>query len=146
MEYKTLRYPGHVAIMRPIRDLGLLSNDPIEVNGAKVKPRDFFIAAVSPKLTKPQGKDLVALLVEVTGTRGGKRAGTRWRLVDRYDEARGVSAMMRTTGYSLSITALMQLDGRIATPGVYAPEECVPAAHYIAELARRGIAIQESAL
>ena len=24
MEYKTLRYPGHVAIMRPIRELGLL--------------------------------------------------------------------------------------------------------------------------
>ena len=26
MEYKTLRYPGHVAIMRPIRELGLLDN------------------------------------------------------------------------------------------------------------------------
>jgi len=25
MEYKTLRYPGHVAIMRPIREMGLLS-------------------------------------------------------------------------------------------------------------------------
>lgn len=144
MEYKTLRYPGHVAIMKPIRDLGLLSNEPIEVNGAKVKPRDFFIAAVSPKLTKPQAKDLVALLVEVTGTKGGEKAGTRWQLVDKYDEARGVSAMMRTTGYSLSITALMQLDGRIGKPGVYAPEECVPAAGYVEELAKRGIVIEET--
>ena len=36
MEYKTLRYPGHVAIMRPIRELGLLGNEPIEVKGQKV--------------------------------------------------------------------------------------------------------------
>src|SRR5512142_572429 len=54
MEYKTLRYPGHAAIMRPIRDLGLLSNEPIKVDGVKVSPRAAFIAAVSPKLTKPE--------------------------------------------------------------------------------------------
>ena len=61
MEYKTLRYPGHVAIMRPIRELGLLDNKPVEVKGQPVVPRDLFIAAVSPRLHKPKGKDLVAL-------------------------------------------------------------------------------------
>jgi len=146
MEYKTLRYPGHAAIMRPIRDLGLLSNEPIDVNGFKVRPRAAFIAAVSPRLTKPQGKDLVALRVDVVGTKDGMRAGTRWQLVDKQDERLGVSSMMRTTGYSLSVTALMQLDGRIAKAGVYAPDECVPAASYVAELAQRGILIEETAL
>jgi lysine 6-dehydrogenase len=146
MEYKTLRYPGHVAIMKPIRDLGLIDNTPIAVNGSghKVTPRQVFIAAVSPKLTKPQGKDLVALRVEVRGIKGGKAAGTRWQLVDKYDEQRHVSAMMRTTGYSLAITGIMQVDGRIAKPGVYVPDECVPAAPYIAELAKRGVMIVES--
>ena len=33
MEYKTLRYPGHAAIMRPIREMGLLSLDPVRVRG-----------------------------------------------------------------------------------------------------------------
>ncbi len=144
MEYKTLRYPGHVAIMRPIRELGLLDTRPVAVDGVEVSPRDVFIAAVSPKLTKPQGKDLVALRVEVKGSKGGKPAGTRWQLVDRYDEAHHVSAMMRTTGYSLSITGIMQVDGRIAKKGVRVPDECVPAAPYIAELAKRGVLIQES--
>ena len=51
MEYKTLRYPGHVAIMRPIRELGLLGNEPIDVKGKKVVPRDLFIAAVHPGCT-----------------------------------------------------------------------------------------------
>ena len=56
MEYKTLRYPGHVAIMRPIRELGLLDNTPVEVKGKSVVPRDVFIAAVHPKLHKPHGQ------------------------------------------------------------------------------------------
>ena len=73
MEYKTLRYPGHVAIMRPIRQLGLLSNEPILVKGQPVVPRDLFIAAATPTLRKPDGHDLVALRVVVSGTRNGNR-------------------------------------------------------------------------
>src|SRR5256884_6235837 len=39
MEYKTLRYPGHVAIMRPIRDLGLLDFTPVKLKGKELGPR-----------------------------------------------------------------------------------------------------------
>jgi lysine 6-dehydrogenase len=140
MEYKTLRYPGHVAIMRPIRELGLLSMDPVKVRGTKVVPRDAFIAAVSPKLSKPDGRDLVALRVEVTG-----RAGRQvvWELLDYYDEATGISAMMRTTGYSLAITGVMQVDGRVSAAGVYTPDEAVPFQPYVDELQRRGVEIRE---
>ena len=142
MEYKTLRYPGHAAIMKAIRDLGLLELQPIKVRGKEVVPRDVFIASVSPKLTKPEGRDLVALRVEV---RGGGRDGRHvaWQLLDYFDEARGISAMMRTTGYSLAITGLMQVDGRIAAPGVHTPDETVPFGEYLNELARRGVEIRE---
>lgn len=148
MEYKTLRYPGHVAIMKPIRDLGLIDATPIQVEGAaeKVSPRKMFIAAAGPKITKPQGRDLVALRIDVRGKKSGRKAGTRWQLVDRFDENAGVSSMMRTTGYSLAITGVMQCDGRIGKPGVYVPDECVPADAYVAGLAKRGIVIEESAL
>src|SRR5437660_8020944 len=110
MEYKTLRYPGHVAIMRPIRELGLLDITPIKVKGKEIVPRDAFIATVSPKLNKPQGRDLVALRVDVHG-RNGQRAA--WQMLDYYDEARGISAMMRTTGYSLAVTGLRRVEGGI---------------------------------
>jgi len=144
MEYKTLRYPGHAAILRPIRELGLLATEPVEVDGCRVRPREVFIAAVGPRLTRPQGRDLIALQVEVRGKKDGRPSGTRWQMVDRYDEKNGVTAMMRTTGYSLSITGLMQLDGRIAAAGVHTPDECVPAAPYVEELAKRGIVIEET--
>jgi lysine 6-dehydrogenase len=144
MEYKTLRYPGHVAIMKPIRELGLLGTEPVRVNGTEVRPRDAFIAIVSPKLTKQRGHDLIALLVDVRGKKGGRPSGTRWRMVDRYDEKNDVTSMMRTTGYSLAITGLMQLDGRISAAGVHTPDESVPAGPYVAELAKRGITIEET--
>ena len=140
MEYKTLRYPGHVAIMQAIRDLGLLDTKPVMVKGRAVVPRAVFIAAVSPRLTQPEGRDLVALRVVVTGTSGQRAA---WELLDYYDEATGISAMMRTTGYSLSITGLMQVNGRIATKGVQTPDLAVPYQAYVDELAKRGVNIRE---
>ena len=142
MEYKTLRYPGHVAIMRPVRDLGLLAVKPVTVKGTKIVPRDAFIATVSPTLTKPNAPDLVALRVEVTG-RGGRRVA--WQLLDYADEKTGISAMMRTTGYSLAITGLMQVDGRISATGAHTPDEAVPFKPYVEELKKRGVEIREVA-
>jgi lysine 6-dehydrogenase len=144
MEYKTLRYPGHAALMENIRDIGLLSNEPIDVKGTKVIPRDVFIAIVGPRLTKLKGRDLVALRIVVNGTKDGDAASRSFELVDRYDETHDVSAMMRTTGYSLSITGLMQARGMVTPPGVHTPDECIPAVTYIAELRKRGIVIKES--
>src|SRR2546423_1784537 len=140
MEYKTLRYPGHMAIMRVIRQLGLLSLDPVKVKDNAVIPRDAFIATVSPQLTKPNSRDLVALRVEVTGKDGRRVA---WQLLDYYDEAHGISAMMRTTGFSLAITGLMQADSRINVSGVYTPDEAVPFRHYVEDLKQRGVMIRE---
>ena len=140
MEYKTLRYPGHAALMKAIGELGLIELTPLDVKGRAVVPRDVFIAAVSPKLSKPGQRDLVALRVEVHGRSGQQIA---WQLLDYFDEARGISAMMRTTGYSLAVTGLMQVDGRIKTFGVHTPDEAVPFADYVGELAARRIEIRE---
>jgi len=143
MEYKTLRYPGHAAIMEAIRELGLLELAPIDVKGTKVVPRDVAVAAMGPRLRKPGGKDLVALRVEVQGTVAGAPKTFTWELVDRYDEATGITAMMRTTGYSLSITGQMQVRGEVASAGVLTPDEAMPPTRYIEELKQRGVEIQE---
>lgn len=144
MEYKTLRYPGHAEIMESIRELGLLDVEPIDVKGIRVAPRDVFLAAVGPKLFRPNGKDLLALRVIVRGTKGGKPVERRYDLVDRYDETHGISAMMRTTGYSLSITGQMQARGQVGPAGVWTPDECIPAEAYIDELRARGIELREA--
>ena len=144
MEYKTLRYPGHAQLMEAVREMGLLELDPVDVKGMKVVPRDAFIATVGPKLTKPEGKDLVALRVTVEGKKSGKSQTISFELVDRYDEKHGISAMMRTTGYSLSITGQMQARREVGPAGVHTPDECMPPKKYIDELGKRGIEIRET--
>lgn len=144
MEYKTLRYPGHAELMRAIRELGLLDLTPIKVKGQDVVPRDAFIAAVSPKLTKPEGRDLVALRVIVSGTRNGEPKTTRFDLVDYYDQENGISAMMRTTGYSLAITGLVQARKQVIRFGVTTPDEGMPYDRYVTALGERGVDIRES--
>lgn len=143
MEYKTLRYPGHAKHMEAIRDLGMLDLEPIDVKGVKVAPRDVFMAVAGPRLKKDPrtSPDLVALRVEVVGVKDGANLRLRWDLLDRFDPETGITAMMRTTGYSLAITGALQAAGDVE-PGVWTPDEGVPAEAYIQALAQRGIDIR----
>lgn len=142
MEYKTLRYPGHAAVMRAISDLGLLDPTPVEVAGCRVAPRDVFVAVAGARLTKPEGRDLVALRVEATGWKGNRRVRHLWECLDRYDEPSGISAMARTTGFSLSVVGLLLARRAVTEIGVRTPDEIIPADVTIVELAKRGIRIE----
>lgn len=143
LEYKTLRYPGHAKIMEAIRELGLIDAAPVDVKGQQVSPRDVAIAQMHPRLFKRDSPDLVALRVVVKGTKGGKPQTHTFELVDRYDAAHGISAMMRTTGYSLSITGQLQALGEVKPAGVHTPDECMPGERYVTELGKRGVLIRQ---
>jgi lysine 6-dehydrogenase len=143
MEYKTLRYPGHARIMEAIRELGLLELTPVDVKGMKVVPRDLVVSAMGPRLTKPDAYDLVAMRVVAEGKKGGRPKTIGYELVDYYDKKADISAMERSTGYSLSITGQMQARGEIGKAGVFTPDEAIPAEKYIAELGKRGVVIKE---
>jgi lysine 6-dehydrogenase len=139
--YKTLRYPGHAEIMRAIRDLGLLSEEPVAVGDQEVVPRDLFIEAATPHLMRPGEADLVVLRVIVRGSRDGQARSLTWNLIDREDPLTGISAMMRCTGFTLSIAGLLIGRGVIAERGVLAPDEGIPYEPLVDELARRGVRI-----
>ena len=143
MTYKTLRYPGHAHIMKAIRDLGLLSDEEMEVDGCRLKPRDVFIRVVGPRLSDPDAEDLVVLRVEVSGRDASGPRTVRFDLLDRMDREHGISAMMRTTGYSLSAVARLQGSGDVPA-GVRTPDECVPLESYVAALAERGVEVRRS--
>lgn len=144
MEYKTLRYPGHADAMRVIRDLGLLELEPVNVKGTTVVPRDVFIAQAEPRLKKEHAPDLVALRVEVEGEKNGRPHRMAWDLIDRMDEGHGISAMERTTGFSLSVTGQIQASGGTRQLGVKTPDVATPPDRYISELRKRGVDIQET--
>jgi lysine 6-dehydrogenase len=76
------------------------------------------------------------------GTKNGQRKRVGWEMVDFYDEKHDISAMERSTGYSLSITGQMQVRGEIGKAGVFTPDEAIPADKYVQELAKRGVEIK----
>lgn len=141
LEYKTLRYPGHAEIMRNVRELGLLSLEPVDVRGQDVVPRDLVISVLKPLLTSGD-PDLVALRVIATGTKDGRRTTHQWDLLDREDEEHGITAMERTTGFTLAVVGLLMGRDVIDATGVMPPDEGIPADIYLAEMAKRGIDIR----
>ncbi len=146
IEYKTIRYPGHARIMRAIRDLGLLSNEAVDFQGQPVNPRKFFIHMVAPRLTNPEGNDLVVARVEVSGSKDHVPVRIRFDVLDYYDAETKLTAMTRTTGFALSITGLIQARGQAHRTGVGTPDEVIPPALFIEEMGARGIAIKRSEL
>jgi lysine 6-dehydrogenase len=139
MTYKTLRFPGHAAKMRVLRELGLLSLDEVAVDDVRIRPRALTKAVLTPLLG--EGKDLVAVRVEVEGRRAGRPLRVRYELLDRYDDATGITAMERTTGFGLAISGLLQAQGEVP-PGAATPDQAIDAERYVAELGRRGIRVE----
>lgn len=144
MREKTLRYPGHIELMRVFRETGLFSKDPIDVGGQKVRPLDLTAALLFPKWTFAPGEaDITVMRVVVEGTKGGKPTRYQWDLHDRYDPETGIRSMSRTTGFTASVMARMLLDRRFERPGVHPPE--IPAREpglldaMLQELAKRGV-------
>jgi lysine 6-dehydrogenase len=142
-EYKTLRYPGHLTQIKTLTDLGLLSLDPIEVDGQRVVPRAFFHRVAAPRLEFPNDRDLVALRVSCVGELDSKATRVQYDLLDRYDEATGFTAMERMTGFPAAIVAGMLAQGQVE-PGAVPLERAIPAEPFMRELLKRDIRPIES--
>jgi lysine 6-dehydrogenase len=123
MKEKTLRYPGHIELMRVMRETGLFSKEPVTVKGVTVRPLDLTSALLFPKWTYGPGEeDLTVMRVMAEGVKGGKPARVTYDLLDFYDRATQATSMSRTTAFPCAIVARMLLAGRIKQTGVLAPE------------------------
>ncbi len=142
--YKTVRYPGHYAKIALLRDLGLLATEPVQVKGHTIVPRDVAVRVIGDRIAFPDDHDLVVLRVTCDGIKSGRRTRVRFDLLDRFDEHTGFSAMERTTGFSVAVVAIFLAQGRIKETGVVPLERSVPSAAFVAEMRRRGFAIEES--
>lgn len=124
MRERTLRYPGHIALMRVLRETGFFGKDAIDVGGVKVRPLDVTAALMFPKWTFEDGEaDVTVMRVEAVGKKGGRRVRLRWDLFDRYDPATNFRSMSRTTAFPATIVARHVLAGRITDKGVLPPEK-----------------------
>lgn len=144
MKEKTLRYPGHIELMRVLREMGLFSKEPVEVHGRSVVPLEVTSTLLFPKWTyEPGERDLTVMRVSGTGTKDGARTRVTWDVLDHLDPSTGFTSMARTTAFPATSVARMLLDGAIRGSGVIVPEMLAGrqdvVSRLLRELAQRGI-------
>ncbi len=127
----TLRYPGHLAHMKLLRDSGMLDNAPVGVRDhvtgitTNVRPIDVTASQLLKQWTFDRNEeDMTLMRIEVVGYES-YHAGRTKRVYMLHDRARdGVSSMSRTTSYTCTgvINALIN-NRKSLVGGVYALEQ-----------------------
>ncbi len=80
--------------------------------------------------------------VKCLGEKDGRLAEFQLDLIDFYDESTGFTAMERTTGWDVSIVAIMMADGR-AKKGAVPLELAISSTEFVKDLQKRGIQLTE---
>ncbi len=144
LEYKTIRYPGHAEKFKLLVDLNLTRMDyEVEVNGHAVNPREVFLKVLDPIVELGEKDDAVLLRVLVSGQKKGEPMTHAFEMTTYKDRAHQVTATARATANTISVVAQMIGNGTISKRGVYPPEQIVPGAIYIKEMAKRDVHILE---
>lgn len=149
MVEKTLRYPGHIELMRVLRHTGLFSKEPIDLldeqgRTVRVRPLDVISKLMFPLWTyQPGEEDLTVMRIEAVGVRAGRRERLTWDLFDLFDRGANATSMSRTTAFPCAIMARLVASGEFSRPGVVPPEFIgqTPGLldRVLADLDRRGI-------
>jgi saccharopine dehydrogenase-like NADP-dependent oxidoreductase len=149
MREKTMRYPGHAAQMRLLREMGLFGEEAVDVGGVSIRPRDLTTELLFPLWRfRPGEQDLTVMRVEIDATSDGTKARHVFELVDRYDETSGTLSMARTTGYTCTAVVRLLARGLYERKGICPPEyigrDAACFESVVTELKARGVNLKES--
>lgn len=149
MVEKTMRYPGHAALMEVLRETGFFRRDYTMIGGVAVRPLELSAKLLFQAWEfAPGEEDLTAMVVHVDGVRDGRRVRHALTMLDRYDAATSTSSMARTTGYTCTAAVRLLAAGLYRRPGISPPEylgreeRCYE--FIMGDLAERGVRFAES--
>ena len=144
----TCRWPGYAAKVTVLKEMGLLSQEPVDVDGVPVVPKKLLDALLYPYVKLEEGeRDITLFRVEATGEQDGYPRRYKVEMVDRYDEVLGFTSMARTTAFTGAIVARMIARGDIKATGFLTPEQVVvgPLFHtLLGELAAANVQLEIS--
>ena len=139
MDNKLIRYPGHIAVINAMRAMGYF--DPRKIrfgDGVEVSPRQMSTVLFRRHFERPGARDIVVIRVTVRGVRQAHKTEVVYTLMDRFDDASGLTAMARTTGFPASIVAHLMARGQMQ-PGAQPVEIGVPHELFFDEARKRGL-------
>ena len=120
---KTLRYPGHIELMKIFREVGFFSEKKIEVKGKTIRPIDLSAKLLFPFWSPEKGeKDFTILELQIEVNESGKKSAHHYFIFDSYDPKDDNSSMARTTGFTCCAAARYLLDYNYERKGICPPE------------------------
>jgi lysine 6-dehydrogenase len=123
MKERTLRYPGHIDLVKALMKGGFFETKPIKWNGMDIAPLDFSSALLIDQWRlKPDEEEFTIMQIRVTGKRAGKPATVVYDLYDVFDTKTKTSSMSRTTGYTCTASLHLLMNGLFTEKGVFPPE------------------------
>lgn len=120
---KTLRYPGHIELMKIFRETGFFSEKEIDVNGRTIKPVELTAKLLFPFWSPEKGeKDFTILELFIEGVENEKQSTHHYYMIDSYDPEENNSSMARTTGFTCCAAARYLLEYGFERKGICPPE------------------------
>jgi len=135
--------PHHYDLWSAFRKVEMLSDKPFRYRGIEFSPLEFLQSYLAQFQTNIVGDeqpivDEACVWTEVVGDRGGKRRRLRrWCIARARPEWRAATTHI-ATGTPAALGALALGRGQVKEPGIYCPEEVLPAEPFLEELGRRG--------
>ncbi|MBC7872779.1 MAG: saccharopine dehydrogenase NADP-binding domain-containing protein [Ferruginibacter sp.] len=119
MKEKTLRYPGHIALVVALQEAGFFDTTPLRFEEVDISPLEFTSRLlVNHWKLGPEEEELTIMKVLVKG----EDKTIEYNLLDRYDELTKTSSMARTTGYTCNAAVNLVGKSLFNEKGVFPPE------------------------
>jgi lysine 6-dehydrogenase len=119
MKEKTLRYPGHIALMQGLIKAGFLSTKPLSIKGQQISPMEFTSTLLFDQWKLGETEEEFTLM-QIKMSDAEKTIC--YDLYDEYDVATQTSSMSRTTGYTCTAALNMLIEKLFTEKGVFPPE------------------------
>ena len=119
MKEKTLRYPGHIDLMKALIKAGFLNTAPVNFKGQQISPMEFTSALLFDQWKLGITEEEFTLMAIVIK---GEGKTIHYGLYDEYDRQTQTSSMGRTTGYTCTAALNMLINNLFTAKGVFPPE------------------------
>jgi lysine 6-dehydrogenase len=144
--FRIIISPAAVSKLKVLDEVGLTSNEAIDVKGVSMSPREFleryFGSLPRPKIKR--GDEVHVVRVDVVGEKDGEEARCTFDVINDPKPEWNASSSGFVTGVPASIIAQMLARGEIQLRGVVPSEACIRPEPFIAELTKRGIKTHET--
>jgi len=119
MKERTLRYPGHIDLVKALIKAGFLNTAPVSFKGQQISPLEFTSSLLFDQWKLGETEEEFTLMqIKITGA----KKTICYELYDEYDAATQTSSMSRTTGYTCTAALNMLINKLFTATGVFPPE------------------------